>query len=106
MPTDPRYTKANVTPAAARVLKIIAAEQNKYIYEVVDDLIKEKYPGYFRKIGCRETKKLRKNQMEKGETENQGLAPISPEALESIVESVKFSQTTQTPQCLHCFSRI
>jgi hypothetical protein len=50
MPTDPRYTKANVTPAAARVLKIIAAEQNKYIYEVVDDLIKEKYPGYFR--GC------------------------------------------------------
>jgi hypothetical protein len=52
MPTDPRYTKANVTPAAARVLKIIAAEQNKYIYEVVDDLIKEKYPGYFRKIGC------------------------------------------------------
>jgi hypothetical protein len=50
MPTDPRYTKANVTPAAARVLKIIAAEQHKYIYEVVDDIIKEKYPGYFR--GC------------------------------------------------------
>ena len=52
MPTDPRYTKANVTPAAAQVLKIIAAEQHKYIYEVVDDIIKEKYPGYFRKIGC------------------------------------------------------
>jgi hypothetical protein len=44
--------------------------------------------------------------MEKGETESQGLAAISPEALESIVESVKFSQTTLTSQCLHCFSRI
>lgn len=64
MPTDPRYTKANVTPAAARVLKIIAAEQNKYIYEVVDDLIKEKYPGYFRKIGCWETQKSKHKRKE------------------------------------------
>lgn len=52
MPTDPRYTKANVTPEAAHVLKVLAAEQKKYIYEVVDDILREKFPDYFRKNGC------------------------------------------------------
>ena len=47
---DPRYTKANVTPEAARVLKIAAAVQNKYIYELVDEILREKFPNYFR--GC------------------------------------------------------
>jgi hypothetical protein len=52
MAIDPRYTKANVSPKAAQVLKILAAEQNKYIYEVVDEILKKEYPKYFRKIGC------------------------------------------------------
>jgi hypothetical protein len=47
MSTDPRYTKANVSHKAAQVLKIIAAEQNKYIYEVVDEILKKDYPSYF-----------------------------------------------------------
>jgi len=45
---DPRYTKANVTPEAARVLKIVAAERGKYIYELMDEILREKYPNYFR----------------------------------------------------------
>ena len=49
MPKDPRYTKANVTPEAAQVLKILAAEKKKYIYKIVDEMLKEKYPNYFQK---------------------------------------------------------
>ena len=50
MVCDPRYTKANVTHEAARALRIIAAEQGKYIYVLVDEILREKYPNYFR--GC------------------------------------------------------
>ncbi len=50
MPTDPRYTKANVSPKAEQVLKIIAAEQHKYIYEVVDEIIERNFPTYVK--GC------------------------------------------------------
>lgn len=50
MTTDPRYTKANVTPEAAQVLKIIAAEKKKFIYEIVDEVLRERFPSYFR--GC------------------------------------------------------
>jgi hypothetical protein len=52
MPTDPRYTKANVTPESAHVLKMLAAEKRKYIYEIVDEILRQDYPNYFHKIGC------------------------------------------------------
>jgi len=52
MQPDNKYVKANVTPASNRVLKLLAAEQGKYIYEVIDDVLKEKYPDYFKRIGC------------------------------------------------------
>ena len=47
---DSRYTKANVTPEAARVLRIVAAERGQYIYALVDEILREKFPNYFR--GC------------------------------------------------------
>ncbi len=49
---DAKYIKTNVTPASNRVLKLLAAEQGKYIYEVVDEVLRERFPDYFRKIGC------------------------------------------------------
>jgi len=52
MDTEGKYVKSNVTPASNRVLKLLAAEQGKYIYEVIDEVLREKYPDYFKKIGC------------------------------------------------------
>lgn len=50
--TKLKYIKANVTPASNRVLKLIAAEQGKYMYEVIEDVLRAKYPEYFQKLGC------------------------------------------------------
>lgn len=47
-----KYIKTNVSPDTNAVLKILAAEKRKYIYEIIDDLVKEQYADYFRKIGC------------------------------------------------------
>lgn len=52
MSYDPGYTKANVTYESNEVLKALAKEQKKYVYEVIDQIMREKYPSYFRKIGC------------------------------------------------------
>lgn len=57
---DAKYIKTNVTPASNRVLKLLAAEQGKYIYEVVDEVLRERFPDYFRKIGCWTEKKQAK----------------------------------------------
>lgn len=56
MPYDPGYTKCNVSYEANDVLKLLAKEKTKktgtrcYVYEIVDDLLKERYPSKFR--GC------------------------------------------------------
>lgn len=52
MQSDNKYVKSNVTPASNRVLKLLAAEQGKYIYEIIDEVLREKFPEYFKKIGC------------------------------------------------------
>ena len=44
-----KYVKSNVTPESNAVLRMLAAEQRKYIYEVIDDILREKYPEYFAK---------------------------------------------------------
>lgn len=43
-----KYVKSNVTPESNKVLKVLAAEQGKYIYEIIDEVMREKYPSYFR----------------------------------------------------------
>lgn len=56
---DPGYTKANVTYESNAVLKALAAEKTKktgkrvYVYNIVDEMLRENCPGYFRKTGLR-----------------------------------------------------
>jgi len=52
MEANPKYTKANVTPESNHVLNILAAERKQYVYEVLDDILRENFKEYFRKIGC------------------------------------------------------
>jgi hypothetical protein len=52
MSTKAKYVKSNVTPESNAVLRMLAAEQRKYIYEVIDDILRRDYPEYFRKIEC------------------------------------------------------
>jgi len=52
MRSERKYVKSNVTEESNIVLKILSAEQRKYIYEVIDDVLREKYPSYFRKSRC------------------------------------------------------
>jgi hypothetical protein len=47
-----KYVKANATPESNQVLNIVAAERKMYVYEVLDEVLREKFPDYFRKIGC------------------------------------------------------
>jgi len=46
-----KYVKTNVTPDSNRVLRLMAAEQGKFIYEIVDDILRAHYSDYFRKTG-------------------------------------------------------
>ena len=46
-----KYTKVNATPESSQVLNIIAAEKRLYVYEVLDEILRECRPEYFRQIG-------------------------------------------------------
>ena len=54
MTYDPGYTKANVSREANLLLKELAQEKTEttgkrhYVYDIVDELLKERYPGKFR----------------------------------------------------------
>ena len=62
-----KYVKANATPESNQVLNIVAAERKMYVYEVLDEVLREKFPDYFRKIGCWETKKVNIKEKKTGE---------------------------------------
>ncbi|MDD4377768.1 MAG: hypothetical protein PHH48_06505 [Eubacteriales bacterium] len=47
MPSEKKWYKPNVPPEMERVLKQIALDEGKYIYEVIEDTIRDKYPSYF-----------------------------------------------------------
>jgi hypothetical protein len=55
MKYDPGYTKANVSHEANELLKELAREKTEktghhyYVYDIIDDLLKEKYPDRFEK---------------------------------------------------------
>lgn len=45
------FTKANIRKETKKVLNRIVADQDKFEYEVLEELLKEKYPSYFRGRG-------------------------------------------------------
>ncbi len=51
MPKKSDYTKVNATYESNHVLNILAAERKKSVYEVLDDILRERFPEYFNKIG-------------------------------------------------------
>jgi hypothetical protein len=54
MSYDPGYTKANVTYESNAVLKALADEKTRatgkrtYVYDIIDEVLREKFPSYFR----------------------------------------------------------
>jgi len=44
------FTKANIRKDTKKILNRIVADEEKFEYEVLEDLLKEKYPKYFRKF--------------------------------------------------------
>lgn len=52
MAYDPGYTKANIGYDTNKVLKTIAKERKKYVYQIIDEVMREKFPEYFHQFGC------------------------------------------------------
>lgn len=50
--TEAKYTKINATPKSCQVLNMLAAEKRLYVYEVLDQVLQERFPEYFEKIKC------------------------------------------------------
>jgi len=50
--TESKYTKVNATPQSCQVLNMLAAEKRLYVYEVLDEFLRERFPEYFAKIEC------------------------------------------------------
>jgi hypothetical protein len=67
-----KYTKVNATPDSNQVLNIVAAERKMYVYEVLDEVLREKFPDYFRKIGCWKEQRLNKKICFKVSTQETG----------------------------------
>ena len=51
--TESKYTKVNATPQCCQVLNMLAAEKRLYVYEVLDEVLREKFPDHFKKIECK-----------------------------------------------------
>jgi len=47
MYTEQKYTKANLSIETNTILKILAAEQRKFVYQAIDEIVKERYPNRF-----------------------------------------------------------
>ena len=62
MSTKAKYVKSNVTPESNAVLRMLAAEQRKYIYEVIDDILRRDYPEYFQKLDTNQQKSEQEKQ--------------------------------------------
>lgn len=41
------FTKANIRRSTKKILNKIVADQDKFEYEVLEELLREKYPNYF-----------------------------------------------------------
>jgi len=45
---DDEFTKANIKVGTKEVLKRILIDERKYEYELLDELLREKFPNYFK----------------------------------------------------------
>jgi hypothetical protein len=48
-----RWSKLNVTPSTAKVVKQIALDTDRFGYEVIDDVFMRACPEYFEKLGLK-----------------------------------------------------
>lgn len=46
-----KWAKPNVTPETNKALKRIALDQDKFVYELIEDVFREKFPDYFKPKG-------------------------------------------------------
>jgi len=46
-----KWDKLNVMPGTNKILKQIALDEDKFVYKLVDEMLRERYPKYFRKTG-------------------------------------------------------
>lgn len=46
-----KWDKLNVIPGTNKILKQIALDEDKYVYQLVDEMLRERYPKYFRRTG-------------------------------------------------------
>ena len=46
-----KWDKLNVMPGTNKILKQIALDEDKYVYQLVDEMLRERYPKYFRRTG-------------------------------------------------------
>lgn len=66
MSGKPDYTKVNATRQSTHVLNILAAERAKPVYVVLDEILRENFKEYFRKIGYwKKTKQIRQEKTKK-----------------------------------------
>jgi len=45
---EKKWAKPNVKPEVGRALKKIALDNEMYVYELIEDMARKEYPGYFR----------------------------------------------------------
>ncbi len=45
------FTKATVKKTVNKILNRIALDEDKYVYQLIEDMAREKFPEYFRKTG-------------------------------------------------------
>lgn len=43
-----KWAKLNIEPEYLQPIKQIAVDENLYVYQLIADIFREKYPGYFR----------------------------------------------------------
>lgn len=43
-----KWAKLNVTPETRKALKRIALDEEKYVYEVIEETLRKEFPKYFR----------------------------------------------------------
>lgn len=46
-----KWAKPNVTPETGKALKRIALDQDKFVYELIEDVFRERFPEYFKPKG-------------------------------------------------------